>query len=252
MCGHARPAARPCCQLRADTPAQLRALAAVLAARGFACMAGGELIIFLAKNDDMVEGEVIKMPRSLGNGVHGLESLQPARWGRFRRFGLDQKVPTTTELVEAVKKERAKNAAKGGVCAQPNPSPIWVPNLSSHSPLVCISLCVPSQARSSRRPAPTSRAAQRRSARRPSSRRWLTAVRAPSPTPAPPKSPISLTCKCVRLARCAFAGKKIKEAHAKVKSGTATEIEVTIVKKMDKGTHPGYVVLDENGDMRNA
>jgi hypothetical protein len=56
----------------------------------------------------------------------------------------------------------------------------------------------------------------------------------------------------VRLARCAFAGKKIKEAHAKVKSGTATEIEVTIVKKMDKGTHPGYVILDENGDMRNA
>ena len=67
-------------------------------------MAGGELILFLAKNDDMVEGEVIKMPRSLGNGVHGLESLQPARWGRFRRFGPDQKVPTTSELVEAVKK----------------------------------------------------------------------------------------------------------------------------------------------------
>jgi hypothetical protein len=55
-------------------------------------MAGGELILFPAKNDDMVEGEVIKMPRSLGNGVHGLESLQPARWGRFRRFGPDQKV----------------------------------------------------------------------------------------------------------------------------------------------------------------
>ena len=78
-----------------------------------------------------------------------------------------------------------------------------------------------------------------------------------------PTAAISLTCKCVRLARCAFAGKKIKEAHAnagkkikeahaKVKSGTATEIEATIVKKMDKGTHPGYVVLDENGDMRNA
>eukprot|EP00900_Chrysochromulina_parva_P013784 jgi/Chrpa1/22406/Chrysochromulina_OHIO_Genome00008804-RA len=128
-------------ELCADTPAQLRALAASsvrtrppscapwlpcsLRAALHAWQVASLCIIFLAKNDDMVEGEVIKMPRSLGNGVHGLESLQPARWGRFRRFGLDQKVPTTTELVEAVKKERAKNAAKGGVCAQPNPSPIW-------------------------------------------------------------------------------------------------------------------------------
>jgi hypothetical protein len=72
----------------------------------------------------MVEGEVIKMPRSLGNKVHGLESQQPALWARFRRFTPGQKVPTTSELVEAVNKERAKNAAKGGACAQPNPSPI--------------------------------------------------------------------------------------------------------------------------------
>ena len=101
-------------ELRANTRAQLCALAATLAARGFACMAGGQLILFLAANDSMVEGEVIKMPRSLGNSVHGLESQQPARWARFRRFTPGQKVPTTSELVEAVKKERAKNAAKGG------------------------------------------------------------------------------------------------------------------------------------------
>ena len=135
-------------ELRANTPAQVRALAAVLAARGFACMAGGELILFLAKNDAMVEGEVLKMPRSLGNGVHGLESLQPKQWGRFRRFGPDLKVPTTSELVEAVKKERATNSAKGGACAQPNPSPIRVPNPSSHSPCLCVpthAMCLRSQ-----------------------------------------------------------------------------------------------------------
>jgi hypothetical protein len=98
-------------------------------------MAGGELILFPAKNDDMVEGEVIKMPRSLGNGVHGLESLQPARWGRFRRFGPDQKVPTTSELVEAVKKERAKNSAKGGASAQPNPAMRESTSTATQTPL---------------------------------------------------------------------------------------------------------------------
>ncbi len=45
---------------------------------------------------------------------------------------------------------------------------------------------------------------------------------------------------------------RISLYHPHLAGGTATEIEVTIVKKMDKGTHPGYVVLDENGDMRNA
>ena len=121
-------------ELRANTPAQVRALAAVLAARGFACMAGGELILFLAKNDDMVEGEVIRMPRSLGSGVHGLESLQPKQWGRFRRFGPDLKVPTTSELVEAVKKERAKNSAKGCACAnRPPPQPLPNARLHPHS-----------------------------------------------------------------------------------------------------------------------
>ena len=72
------------------------------------------------------------------------------------------------------------------------------------------------------------------------------------PNPSPSLMPNLSHPACVCDSRCNFAGKKIKEAHAKVKSGTATEIEVTIVKKMDKGTHPGYVVLDENGDMRNA
>jgi hypothetical protein len=42
-------------ELRADTSDELRALAALLAARGFACMAGGQLIIFLAANEDMID-----------------------------------------------------------------------------------------------------------------------------------------------------------------------------------------------------
>jgi hypothetical protein len=44
-------------ELRADTSDELRALAALLAARGFACMAGGQLIIFLAANEDMIDAE---------------------------------------------------------------------------------------------------------------------------------------------------------------------------------------------------
>jgi hypothetical protein len=40
---------------------------------------------------------------------------------------------------------------------------------------------------------------------------------------------------CVCDSRCNFAGKKIKEAHANEKSGTATEIEKSIVKKMAGG-----------------
>ena len=104
-------------------------------------------------------------------------------------------------------------------------------------------------------------------------------------------------CVC-RLTPCAFAGNKIKDAYANEKSGTATEVQKTIVKKMadgrapavhdpspslmpncshpacvcdspcafagknqikgtasknaSKGTHPGYVVLDDNGVKRNA
>ena len=72
-------------ELIADTPDELRALAAVLAAvlaaRGVACMAGGKLVLFLANNASMVEGEIITMPRSLGNGIHGLESLEHMRGG---------------------------------------------------------------------------------------------------------------------------------------------------------------------------
>ena len=59
-------------------------------------------------------------------------------------------------------------------------------------------------------------------------------------------------------------GKTVKEAHEAEKKGTANERQKIIAKKMAKvrerawhanekrGTHPGYVVLDENGDMRNA
>ena len=32
----------------------------------------------------------------------------------------------------------------------------------------------------------------------------------------------------------------------------ATEREIEIVNKNPKGTHPGYVILDEKGDKRNA
>jgi hypothetical protein len=32
----------------------------------------------------------------------------------------------------------------------------------------------------------------------------------------------------------------------------ATEREIAIVNKSSKGTHPGYVIQDENGDKRNA
>ena len=54
-------------RLVADTPDQLRALAALLDARGFACMAGGELILFLAVNNDMIDAEFKSEPRSLGD-----------------------------------------------------------------------------------------------------------------------------------------------------------------------------------------
>ena len=110
-------------ELRANTPAQLRALAAKLAARGFACMAGGELILFLAENDDMIDAEFKAEPRSLGDTMHGLEYLEKTRWGRFRRYGLTEVVPTDTEQLKELKKVRAENSAKGGACAQPNPSP---------------------------------------------------------------------------------------------------------------------------------
>ena len=46
-------------ELRADTSDELRALAALLAARGFVCRAGGQLIIFLAANEDIMTNHVI-------------------------------------------------------------------------------------------------------------------------------------------------------------------------------------------------
>ena len=163
-------------ELRADTSDELRALAALLAARGFACMAGGQLIIFLAANEDMIDAKFKSEPRSLGNTLHGLEYLDEARWGRWRRYGPTEVVPTNSEHLNELKKVRAENAAKGGARAQPNPSPSQDPNLT--------------------------------------------------------------TCKCVRLTRCAFAGKKVKEASTNVKSGRATELEKTIVKKMADGSAP--------------
>ena len=54
-----------------------------------------------------------------------------------------------------------------------------------------------------------------------------------------------------RLTRCAFAGKKIQDAHKNVSNGTATEKEKTLVKNIKKGGeargfNEGYVVLDEH------
>ncbi len=115
-------------ELRADTSDELRALAALLAARGFAFMAGGQLIIFVAANEDMIDAEFNSEPRSLGNTKHGLEYLDEARWGRWRRYGPTEVVPTASEQLNELKKVRAEIAAKGGrkggACAQPNPSPI--------------------------------------------------------------------------------------------------------------------------------
>ena len=109
-------------ELVADTPEQLRALAAMLAARGFACTAGGELIIFLAVNNDMIDAEFKTEPRSLGNTMHGLEYLEKTRWGRFRRYGPTEVMPTDTEQLKELKKVRAENSAKGGV-RTPSPTP---------------------------------------------------------------------------------------------------------------------------------
>ena len=125
-------------ELRADTSDELRALAALLAARGFVCRAGGQLIIFLAANEDMIDAEFKLEPRSLGNTLHGLEYLEKARWGRWRRYGPTEVVPTDSEQLKELKEVRAKNSAKGGACAQPNPSPIRVFNPSSHSPCLCV------------------------------------------------------------------------------------------------------------------
>jgi hypothetical protein len=123
-------------ELRANTRAQLCALAATLAARGFACMAGGQLILFLAVNDDMIEGEFKTEPRSLSNTKHGLEYFDEARWGRWRRYGPTEVVPTDSEQLNELKKVQAKNAAKGGAPAQPEPL-LSAHTLLSLTPSVC-------------------------------------------------------------------------------------------------------------------
>ena len=60
-------------------------------------------------------------------------------------------------------------------------------------------------------------------------------VRAPSPSLMPNCSHPACVC---RLTLCAFAGKN--------------QIKGTASKSASKGTHPGYVVLDDNGVKRNA
>jgi hypothetical protein len=56
----------------------------------------------------------------------------------------------------------------------------------------------------------------------------------------------------VRFARCACAGKKVKEAHSNFQNDTATDREKAMVLHAYEGTIPGYVVMDENGHKRNA
>ena len=88
-------------------------------------------------------------------------------------------------------------------------------------------------------------------------------MRQPPPPSPSPTLDSTLTPTHTRLVS-PHTGKTVKEAHEAEKKGTANERQKIIVKKMTKGrerawhandkrrTHPGYVVLDENGDMRNA
>ena len=194
-------------ELRADTSDELRALAALLAVRGFVCRAGGQLIIFLAANEDMIDAEFKSEPRSLSNTMHGLEYLEKARWGRWRRYGPTEVVPTDSEQLKELKKVRAKNSAKGGACAQPNPSPSRVPNLSSHSPSVSDSLWLPSQARSSRSRMPTSGGARRRSAR---SRSSISS----------PKALIQAMSSLTKKATCAMRGSTSQNTKSPTSTST--------------------------------
>lgn len=85
----------------------------------------------------------------------------------------------------------------------------------------------------------------------------MTAVRPPIPNPNPSQKPNLTNLQSVRLSRCAFAGKKVKEAHSNFQKGTATEREMAMVipvvrANTARGTNPGYVVTDDNGHKRNA
>ena len=53
------------------------------------------------------------------------------------------------------------------------------------------------------------------------------------------QSHLSLTA-CSYLSLCALTGKVIKEALTNAKNGKATEIEKTIVKKMNDGSAPAH------------
>ena len=78
------------------------------------------------------------------------------------------------------------------------------------------------------------------------------AVRAPSPTPAPPECPIPpLTHPTFVLRTHTCAGKVVKDALTHVKNGTATQKEKKIVENIkkareSKGVTAGYVVLDQH------
>ena len=90
----------------------------------------------------------------------------------------------------------------------------------------------------------------------------MRAPTAPPPSPSPTLDS-TLTPTHTRLVS-PHTGKTVKEAHEAEKKGTANERQKSIVKKMakgkakgsatlaSKGTHGGYIVLDDKGVERNA
>jgi len=227
-------------ELRADTTDELRALAALLAARGFACMAGGQLILFLAVNEDMIDAEFKLQPRSLGNTQHGLEYLDEARWGRWRRYGPTEVVPTDSEQLNELKKVRAKNSAKGGAPAQPNPSPSLKPKLS-HPACVCRLTRCAFTAKKVKDAHANKKNGTATEIEKTIVKKMNDGSAPAQPNPSPSLKPKHSNPACVcRLTQCAFTAKKVKEALANAKNGTATEIEKTIVKKMNDGCAPAH------------
>ena len=119
-------------------------------------MAGGELIIFLAVNNDMIDAEFKLEPRSLSNTMHGLEYLEKTRWGRFRRYAA---------FCTLLAKMRADKAASLDRVSKEMLE--LLPDELRHAD----SRDVPSQARRSRTRTPTRRAAPPPRSRSRSSRR---------------------------------------------------------------------------------
>ncbi|KOO31447.1 hypothetical protein Ctob_012252 [Chrysochromulina tobinii] len=257
-------------ELRADTTDELRALAALLAARGFACMAGGQLILFLAVNEDMIDAEFKLQPRSLGNTQHGLEYLDEARWGRWRRYGPTEVVPTDSEQLNELKKVRAKNSAKGAkkvkdahankkngtateiektivkkmndgsAPAQPNPSPSLKPKHSNPACVCRLTQCA-FTAKKVKEALANAKNGTATEIEKTIVKKMNDGCAPAHPNPSPSLKPKHSHPACVcRLTQCAFTAKKVKEAHANKKNGTATEIEKTIVKKMNDGSAPAH------------